>query len=132
MGPNTAFLLLVFGVLAIEFEFLRPGRIVPGLAGVGLTITSLASLWRHSPTRTGIVLLVGAVLFLAIEALWNAHFVPGILGSVGLTVGFVRLFPSPRSIAAGLAIAGSVVLGGTTMFLIFGARKARQNKQPDL
>jgi membrane-bound serine protease (ClpP class) len=132
VGPNTAFLLLIFGVLSIYGEFLRPGRLVPGLLGSIMAITGAYWLWRNSPLPPGVLFIMLAVLLLIAEALWNARFIPGILGTISLLAGFLLLFPSERRIAPTLAIPVSIVFGGMTTFLAFEAKRARQNKRSDL
>jgi membrane-bound serine protease (ClpP class) len=132
VGPNTAFLLLIFGVLSIYGEFLRPGRLVPGLLGSIMAITGAYWLWRNSPLAPGVLLIASAALLLTAEALWDAYFIPGILGTLTLLAGFWMLFPSERRIAPTLAIPVSIVFGSVTAFLAFEARKARQNKRSDL
>jgi membrane-bound serine protease (ClpP class) len=132
VGQNTAFLLLIFGVLSMYGEFLRPGRLVPGLLGSIMAITGAYWLWRNSPLAPGILVITLAVLSLIAEALWDGHFVPGILGTILLLAGFWMLFPSERRIAPTLAIPVSLVFGGTTTFLAFEAKRARRNKRSDL
>lgn len=132
VGPNTAFLLLIIGVLSIYGEFLRPGRLVPGLLGSILTITGAYWLWRNSPVAPGVLFIGLAALFLIVEALWDAHFIPGILGTLLLLVGFYLLFPSERRIAPILIIPVCIVFGGVTTFLAFEAKKAGRNKRSDL
>jgi membrane-bound serine protease (ClpP class) len=132
VGPNVAFLLLIFGVLSIYGEFLRPGRLVPGLLGSVMAITGAYWLWRNSPLVPGVLLIILADLLLTTEALWNARFIPGVLGTISLLAGFSLLFPSARRIAPSLAIPVSIVFGGVTTFLAFEAKRARQNKRSDL
>lgn len=132
MDPNTAFLLLVLGILAIEVECLRPGCLLPGLTGLGLTIASLHVLWRNSPTGRGMLLLMSAALLFAVETILDVYFVPGILGTVSLIIGSILLFPASRRIAPGLAIPAAATLGSVTAYLAFGARKSRRNKRSDL
>jgi membrane-bound serine protease (ClpP class) len=132
VGQNTAFLLLIFGVLLVYGEFLRPGRLVPGLVGSTMAITGAYSLWRNSPLALGGLLIMLAVLLLMAEAVWEARFIPGILGTISLAAGFSLLFPSERRIAPTLAIPASIVLGGVSTFLAFEAKRARQNKRSDL
>ncbi|MGI9075287.1 MAG: hypothetical protein ACR2JB_29105 [Bryobacteraceae bacterium] len=132
VGPNAAFLLVILGVLSVYIEFLRPGRLVPGLLGSIMAATGAYWLCSNSPLASGVLFITLAVLLLIAEALWDAHFIPGILGTLSLLAGFWMLFPSERRIAPTLAIPVSIVFGGVTTFLAFKARKARQNKRSDL
>lgn len=132
VGPNAAFLLMIIGVLFIYGEFLRPGRLVPGLFGSILAIAGAYWLWRNSPLERGILFIVLAVLLLIAEALWDALFIPGILGTICLATGLYLLFPSDRRIAPALAIPVSIVFGAVTTFLAFEAKRARRNKRSDI
>jgi membrane-bound serine protease (ClpP class) len=132
VGPNTAFLLLIIGVLAIYGEFLRPGRLLPGLFGSIMAITGSYWLWRNSPLSPGILLIVLAVLLLIAEALWDTRFIPSILGTICLAGGFSLLFPFERRIAPTLAIPVTIVFGAVTTFLAFEIKRARRNKRLDI
>lgn len=132
VGANAAFTILIVGVLLIYAEFLRPGRLLPGLAGSITAVTGAYWLWRNSPVLPGVLGLLAATLLLIAEALWDAHFIPGILGTLSLSCGFSLLFPPERRIAPSLAIPISMVFGAITTFLAFEAKRARQNKRSDL
>jgi membrane-bound serine protease (ClpP class) len=132
LGPNAAFLVLVFGLLLIYGEFLRPGGLLPGLLGSVMAITAAYWLLSNSPTIPGLLLIMVAVLLLTAEALWDTHLILGILGTISLLAGFWLLFPGERRIAPGLAIPVSIVFGAITCFLAFEGKRARRNKRSDL
>jgi membrane-bound serine protease (ClpP class) len=132
VGPNTAFLLLSLGVLALFWEFLRPGLLFPGLLGATLTLTGGYWLWRNSPGRTGILLIGLAVFLLVAEALWNAYFIPGILGTVSLLVGFCLILQPGRRITPALSVPVCLLFGAVSIFLAFQGKQARRNKWSDL
>ena len=132
VGANAAFTILIVGVLLIYAEFLRPGRLLPGLAGSIMAVTGAYWLWRNLPVFPGVLGLLAAALLLIAEAFWGAHFIPGILGTLSLSCGFSLLFPPERRIAPSLAIPISMVFGAITTFLAFEAKRARQNKRSDL
>jgi membrane-bound serine protease (ClpP class) len=132
VGPNTGFLLLILGIFSIYAEFLRPGRLVPGLLGSIMAVTGAYWLWRNSPLAPGLLFIALAVLLLFAEALSELRFIPGILGTISLLAGFLMLFPSERRIAPMLTISMSIVFGGLTTFLAFESRRARRNKRSDL
>lgn len=132
LGPNTAFILTICGVLTIYCEFVWPGRVYPGVLGSIALITGAYFLWRNSPSPAGFLLIgLAAALFL-VEAFWPTAFVAGIAGTVSLSFGFCRLFPGPNRIAAGLAIPVCIVFGAISVFLAYGAKRARRNKWSDL
>jgi membrane-bound serine protease (ClpP class) len=132
VGPNAAFLLLIVGVLAIYCEFLRPGRLLPGLLGLAMAITGAYWLWRNSPAPFGLLLIVFAVLLLIAEAVWDAYFIPGLVGTICLVAGFSQLFQPPRRIAPGLSIPVSIIFGAVTILLGSQAKRAQRNKRSDL
>ena len=132
IGPNLAFFLAITGILAIYCEFIRPGRILPGAIGSACLASGIYSLWRHSPGRTGLVLMATAALLFIIEAVSYTHFVAGISGTVALAAGSCVLYAGSRRIAPALGISLSVAFGATTTLLAYAGRKARENKRSDL
>jgi membrane-bound serine protease (ClpP class) len=132
VGPNVAFLLLIAGLLAIYCEFLRPGRLVPGLLGLVMGSTGAYWLFWNSPTRAGGLLIILALLLLMAETAWDAYCIPGVLGTISLAAGFTLLFQPPRRIAPALSVPVSIIFGAITTFLASQARRARRNKWSDL
>lgn len=132
LGPNASFLMLIVGLLLIYGEFLRPGGLLPGLLGSVMAITAAYWLLGNSPAIPGLLLIMAAVLLLMAEALWDTHFIFGILGTISLLAGFSLLFPQERQIAPRLAIPVSIVFGAITCFLAFEGKRARRNKRSDL
>src|SRR5437868_12118268 len=109
VGPNVAFLLLIAGLLASYCEFLRPGRLVPGLLGLAIGSTGAYWLFRNSPTRAGVLLISLALLLLVAETVWEAYFIPGLVGTICLVAGFTLLFQPSRRIAPALCIPVSII-----------------------
>ncbi|HZQ55943.1 MAG TPA: hypothetical protein VFB14_27360 [Bryobacteraceae bacterium] len=132
LGPSAAFVLAILGVLAIYCEFVWPGKVYPGVLGSLALITGAYFLWRNSPTATGLALIgLAALLFLA-EALCSTRLIAGVMAIILLGFGFCRLFTGLERIRAGLAIPVCLVFGAISVFLAYGARRARQNKWSDL
>jgi membrane-bound serine protease (ClpP class) len=131
-SPTLAFVLLIIGVLGIYREFLNPGRVIPGVVGLALTVIAAYCLWQNGPTAIGLVLIGAAVLLFVAECLWDFYFLPGILATLLLMDGFRRLIPAPKGISLAFAVVGSCVLGGVTILLAYAARRARQNKWSDI
>jgi membrane-bound serine protease (ClpP class) len=132
VGSNAAFLILIFGILSVYGEFLRPGRLLPGLLGSVMAITGAFWLWRNSPAIPGVLLIIFAVLLFTAEGLWDTYFIAGILGTISLVAGFSLLFPPARRIAPSVAIPVSIVFGALTTLLAWEAKRARRNKRADL
>jgi membrane-bound ClpP family serine protease len=137
IGPNTAFVLLIFGLFAIYGELVWPGCRVakvigPGVLGLGAFLAGGYFLWQHSPSPAGLALLgVAAVLFAA-EAIVNTYFMAGIFGTAAMTIGFQKLFDDRPGIQGVLGIPLCIVFGIATMTLCFAAKLARRNKRIDL
>lgn len=132
MGPSSAFTLFLLGVLGVYREFVRPGGIVPGVAGCVLTIVGGYFLWQNSLNTMGIALLAVAAALFIVETFWKVDLVAGILGTMALSWGFCLLINAPRRIAPALAIPLSVVFGAITLLLSYGAKRARRNKWADI
>ena len=128
MGPNGAFLLLVFGLLGVYCEFIWPGRVIPGVLGAAMALAGAYFLFRGPLQIAGLALLgIGVVLLIA-EALAAPYFLLGTLGSIALTAVFALLLPDARRIAPGLAIPVSALFGALTTLLASFAKRARRNK----
>lgn len=132
LAPSTAFVLAILGVLAIYCEFVWPGKVYPGVLGSIVLIIGAYFLWLNSPSRSGLVLIGLAVPLFLVETLWKTGFVAGIAGTALLSFGVCRLFTGPNRIGLGLAIPVCIVFGAISVFLAYGARRARQNKWSDV
>lgn len=132
MGPNAAFLFLVFGLLGIYCELIWPGRVVPGALGAAAALAGAYFLFRGPLETGGVVLLGVGIVLLAGEALGGPYFLLGTAGAIALTTGFILVFPGSRRIAPGLAIPISAVFGVITALLASAAKRARRNKWSDI
>jgi membrane-bound serine protease (ClpP class) len=127
--PNLAFTLVLLGTLALLWELHAPGLIFPGLFGVLGMVMGAWGLYQNSPTPYGLVLLLLAVVFFAIEVSYHTHMISGLSGSILLAFGAILLFRGPKHIAPSLAIAASAALAIITAFLGLLALRARSQKQ---
>ena len=132
IGPNTAFVLTIFGVLGIYCEFIWSGRIYPLLFGSAAVITGCFFLWRLSPSPLSLALIGSAALLFVVELLRNTYFVAGTLATACLAAGFCEMFRTPPWIVPGLAIPVCCVFGAVTCFLSYAARRSRENKWSDI
>lgn len=132
LAPSSAFVLAILGVLAIYCEFVWPGKVYPGVLGSIVLIIGAYFLWLNSPSRSGLLLIGLAVPLFLVETLWKTAFVAGIAGTALLSFGVCRLFIGPSRIGLGLAIPVCIVFGAISVFLAYGARRARQNKWSDV
>ena len=132
VGPNTAFVVLIFGLLSLYAEIVWPGRLIPGILGMAVLLTGAYFLFRGPLNAAGVALLVLAIGLLAAEALWGPYFLLGSLGAIALTAGFYLLLEPPRRIVPVLSVPVSLVFGALTVLLAAGAKRARRNKWSDL
>jgi membrane-bound ClpP family serine protease len=129
LGSNTAFCLVIFGVLAIYCEFIWPGRVLPSVCGSAAAVTGGYFLWRASPSALGIELLALATALFVIDAVANTRFLAGTAATATLTLGFLRLLSNPHNIRPVLAMPWCIVFGAITMALNWAARRGRHNKR---
>jgi membrane-bound serine protease (ClpP class) len=132
LGPNVAFVVAIFGLFAIYWELIQPGRIYPGTVGAAAILTGGYFLWRLGPTAYGLKLLAAAGVLFIVEAFWNTGFFAGIAATVALAAGSWKLFAGPRHITPYLAFPLCLAFGAVTIWLSTGAKRARRNKRADL
>jgi membrane-bound serine protease (ClpP class) len=95
--PDIAYILFLAGLLGLYFEFSSPGAIFPGTAGAVALLLGLYALQLLSASITGILLLLLAVLFLAMEVFVTSGGVLAVAGLVSLFAGSLMLFDFPSS-----------------------------------
>jgi membrane-bound serine protease (ClpP class) len=132
IGPNVALVLTILGLLAIYWEFLRPGRIYPGTLGAASLLWGAWSLWQLSPTPAGLQWLAAAAVLFLVESCWNTRYLAGVAATAALIVGASRLFTGPRQIVFYLALPLGLAFGAVTIWLAAAAKRARRNKRSDL
>jgi membrane-bound ClpP family serine protease len=128
IGTNAAFALVIFGLLAIYWELIRPGWIFPLLLGAAGTLTGAYFIWRNSPTASGLELLAAAAGLFIAEATFPTRGTAGALATDALAVGAWRLFGGPGRLTPYLTFPLCFVFGAITIWLSAGAKRARWNK----
>jgi membrane-bound serine protease (ClpP class) len=131
VNPNIALLLLVGGALLIYLEFNTPGTIVPGALGTLMVLLGIFGLDLLPIRYTAVLLLLGAVVLMALEAKFGGHGALAIAGIVCLMFGSLTLVAAPvpeMAISPWVAIAVSAGFGGITVFLVRLAIRARRRK----
>ncbi len=129
--PNLAVLLLIIGGLLIYLEFNAPGTIVPGALGTLLVLISLFSLNLLPIRYTAVMLIVGALALLVLEAKFASHGVLAGTGTVCLVFGLLTLVDGPipeLRVHPATAIAAGAAFGLITLFVVRLAIRARRNK----
>lgn len=131
INPNTAFLVLIIGALAIYFEFNHPGAVIPGVIGIIFVILAVFALNLLPLRFAGVALIITAFVLFALEAKFATHGALGLGGTAVLILGALLLVDGPipqMRIRLLTAVAVSVPFGLITMFLVDIAVRARRNK----
>ncbi len=130
-NPNLAVLFLIGGALLIYLEFNIPGTIIPGALGTLLVCISLFSLNLLPIRYTAVMLVVGALALLLLEAKFASHGVLATAGTISLVFGLLTLVDGPipeLRVSPATAIAAGLAFGLITVFLVRIALRARRNK----
>ena len=131
-NPNVAVVVLFLGVLAIYAEFLRPGKVLPGVLGSTAAIFSGRALLHQSGnwrgTVLGAVLIAGAIGCCALEARFQTKGVLTVCAVGLLTLGLLWFVPAPAVLPA-VAIGIALVFCPLSSFLFSIAYRARRRKR---
>lgn len=132
LPPDGAILILTLGIALIAVELNRPGWILPGAAGLLLTLLAAASLSQHALAP---LWAVGSLLFVSIllvQARRTLHLSLAVASMVLLILCLKRLIVPPGPpISTWVALICGTLLGAGTTVLTRVARRARQNKGLD-
>ena len=131
VNPNIALLFLVCGALLIYLEFNSPGTIVPGALGTLMVLLAVFALDLLPIRYTAVLLLVGALVLLVLEAKVGGHGALAIAGILCLTFGTLTLVAAPvpeMGVSPWVAISVSLAFGAITWFLVRLAVRARKRK----
>jgi len=118
-NPNVAYLLFIYGLIAIIYEFVHPGIGFAGVTGTIALLLSLYSLYMLPVSYTGLALVIAGVVMLVMELFITSHGALSIGGVACLILGSFFLFDStapflrvswPVNIALALMAAAFFVL----------------------
>lgn len=118
--PNIAFILMLFGVYGILFEFMSPGAVAPGVVGGISLIVALTALSVLPVNYGGLALLLFGVALMVLEASAPTFGVLGLGGIVAFVVGALFLF-EPAESDQQVAIAWPVIAGAVAASAAFFA-----------
>ena len=93
--PNMTFLLLVFGILGLYVEFNNPGMIFPGVIGGICVVLAMFSMHLLPVNYAAVLLIVLAVVFFILEAMFVSHGVLAAGGVAAIVIGAMMLIESP-------------------------------------
>ncbi|MGB2939931.1 MAG: nodulation protein NfeD [Candidatus Dormiibacterota bacterium] len=127
--PQIALLLLLAAVLAIGFEVIHPGAVIPGVVGTLAGVLALVALQTLPVSWAGIALMAFAALLFAIDVRAPTHGVLTGAGVISLAVGSLLvlgaagpfLTPNPA-----LAIVPALAVGVVLAFFVSRAIAARR------
>jgi len=94
--PNIAAFLLLLGIAGLYFELTTPGAIFPGVAGVISLLLGAWAMQLLSVSVTGLLLILLAIIFFALEIFVTSGGVLAIAGLVALFIGSVMVFDAPE------------------------------------
>ena len=132
--PNIAFLLLSLGTLGIFIEFMHPGLLMPGIAGVIALALAFVAMGNLPVNWVGVGLLVLSLVLLVFEMHAPGIGVFGISGVISFVLGAFLLFggispppiPTPSFRVNLWLISGvAVTMFGGLMFLLRDIMAAR-------
>lgn len=142
LHPDAALWMLTGGILLVYLELNRPGRVLPGAAGLALALLAVSSLLRYPLRPLAVLLLTGA---LALEIASLVRRVPPILSVAApamFVLAFRQMIPHTTNALSGsawthtqpsvhtfTAVSCGLVLGLFTFVFTGIARRARTNKR---
>ncbi len=128
-NPNIAFILLLFGVYGLIFEFANPGAVAPGVVGAICLLLGLYALNVLPLNYAGLGLLLFSIALMAAEAFTPSFGILGIGGIAAFVLSATMLFDSdiPGFGISWPVIAGAAaVSGGFLIFVLGYAWKAQR------
>ena len=128
-NPTLVYLLLIAGALLVVFELFQPGFGVAGVTGGVLLLATAYGLTVLPARWFGLLVLCVGVVLLTVDVALDAIAIPTLLGTAGLIIGSVLLFPgnaepvrvSPWLI--GFTVAASLIVFIPVMTVVRRARK---------
>lgn len=91
-NPNVAYVLFMFGLLGLYFEFANPGAILPGVVGAISLILAFFAFQTLPVNFAGILLIVLSIILLIIDVKAGTHGVLTVGGLIAMFIGSLMLF----------------------------------------
>lgn len=129
LHPDASFAILASGIAACLWELVQPGRIVPGVLGLGAIAVGAYWLYRNHPIPIGLVCITVSLLVPVVGVFLRRPLVSGTVASASMTIGFVLLFSGPLRISPILALPVCTVLSFAAAWLLNGASVAYLQKK---
>lgn len=118
--PNIAYLLLTIGFIGVIAELYSPGLLFPGIIGAICLITGFAAMGSLPISWAGLVLIVGGIALLVLEAQAPGIGLFGVAGLIAFVLGSLMLYspinlPSPALPRVGV---NPWLIGGVSVVLL--------------
>ncbi len=129
--PNLAYILMLAGLIGLYFELSNPGAIFPGALGAISLLLGLYAVHTLPVNVVGLLLLVLAVGFLALELFVSSGGILGIAGLVSLLIGSLMLFDKAEtgiSISLGVLAPTFITFSVATGLIIWMVGKSARLK----
>jgi membrane-bound serine protease (ClpP class) len=128
--PNVAFALILLGVLAVYWEMIHPGRVIPGAMGGAMALLGLHAISVLPLDWRGILLLLVAAPLLTLEARFALRGIAGVVGATAMASGsFLLVQDSAAFIHWGTAVGITLPFSAITVYVLRAAFQARRNKR---
>ncbi|HVV69879.1 MAG TPA: nodulation protein NfeD [Gammaproteobacteria bacterium] len=114
-NPNVAYILLLVGIYGLFFEFLNPGFVLPGVAGLIALLLALYAFQLLPINYAGLALILSGIAFLIAEVFFTSG-VLAVGGIIAFIFGSILLFGTGT---VGFSIAWSVIITVTVVTVIF-------------
>jgi membrane-bound serine protease (ClpP class) len=111
-NPNIAYILLLFGIYGLFFEFYHPGLILPGVLGGIALLLGVYSFYFLHINYVGFALLLLGIIFMMIEVFISSLGILAVAGVIAFITGSILLLDI---ISPGYHISWSLI----TMMTVF-------------
>lgn len=127
MSPDALYLVTLLGLVAVYYEFLRPGMVLPGLGGALLALWGASQFHLSSLRSAGFLLLFSSLCAVVGAAFLGRVWLFGTAAAIAFWLGSVSFSdPAVSPITAGTATA---LFLPTTILLLRLAVLARRKKR---
>jgi len=138
-NPSVAYLLALFGIYAIVFEFMNPGLVLPGVAGSICVLVAMYAFHLLPVNYAGVALILLGIGFMVAEVFLPSYGSLGVGGVIAFAVGSVILidtdlpeFEIPYALIAGLTAASAAFLILVVGLLLRARRRPVVSGREDL